>query len=214
MAEFQEFPKMARLSRDMIVTEKLDGTNACVVIERAGDFMPGEFVAQLGEFYVYAQSRTRFITPDDDNFGFAAWVKTNADELAAGLGEGRHFGEWWGRGIQRGYGLAERRFSLFNATRWADGEPQPIPSLDPRAEVKMQQIPPACCHVVPVLLRGEFRTDAIGHCIDLLRERGSYAAPGFMKPEGVVVFHTAAGVGFKKTLDKDEVPKALAGSRA
>lgn len=30
--EFQEFPKMARLSREMIVTEKIDGTNAQVYI--------------------------------------------------------------------------------------------------------------------------------------------------------------------------------------
>lgn len=191
--EFVEFPKMARLSREVIVTEKIDGTNAAVVV---------------ADGVVYAQSRTRIITPEDDNFGFAAWVAEHAEELAAGLGPGRHFGEWWGKGIQRGYGLTERRFSLFNATRWADGEPQPIPSLDPRAPVKMQEKPPACCHVVPVLIRGPFRTDAIDHCLDILRERGSYAAPGFMKPEGVVVFHTAGNVGFKKTLEKDDLPKS------
>ena len=196
MTEFVDFPKMARLSRDVIVTEKIDGTNAQVFVGEDGSVLAG--------------SRTRWITPADDNFGFAAWVAEHAAELAAGLGPGRHFGEWWGRGIQRGYGLQERRFSLFNVSRWADGEPQPIPSLDPRAEVKMQQIPPACCHVVPVLIRGPFCTDAIEHCIDILREHGSYAAPGFMKPEGVVVFHTAGNVGFKKTLDKDELPKTLA----
>lgn len=196
MMDFQEFPKMARLSRDVIVSEKIDGTNAQVFIGEDGSVMAG--------------SRTRWITPGDDNFGFAAWVAEHRDELVAGLGPGRHFGEWWGRGIQRGYGLQERRFSLFNVTRWADGEPQPIPSMDPRAPVKMQKVPPACCHVVPVLIRGQFRTDAIDICLDLLRKRGSYAAPGFMDPEGVVVFHTAGNVGFKKTLMRDEVPKAVA----
>ena len=30
--EFQEFPKMARLAREVIVTEKIDGTNAQVYI--------------------------------------------------------------------------------------------------------------------------------------------------------------------------------------
>ena len=30
-----------------------------------------------------------------------------------------------------------------------------------------------------------------------LRESGSVAAPGFMKPEGVVCFHIAGGFGFK-----------------
>jgi len=196
MMDFQEFPKMARLSRDVIVSEKIDGTNAQVFIGEDGSVMAG--------------SRTRWITPGDDNFGFASWVAEHRDELVAGLGPGRHFGEWWGRGIQRGYGLQERRFSLFNVTRWANGEPQPIPSLDPRATVKMQEVPPACCHVVPVLIRGPFRTDAIDICIDLLRERGSYAEPGFMDPEGVVVFHTAGNVGFKKTLKRDEMPKAVA----
>jgi hypothetical protein len=36
---------------------------------------------------------------------------------------------------------------------------------------------------------------------------GSKAAPGFMKPEGIVVFHVAGNVGFKKTIEKDEEPK-------
>lgn len=212
--EFQEFPKMARLSRDIIVTEKIDGTNAAVVIDHHGpdDTVEPHCVAAVGEYRVYAQSRSRFITPDNDNFSFAAWVSAHADELVAGLGVGRHFGEWWGAGIQRRYGLSEKRFSLFNTIRWAahDEEPQPIPSLDPRAEPKMQQRPPACCGVVPVLIRGPFNTAAVDHCLEILRERGSYAAPGFMNPEGVVVFHTAGQIGFKKTLDKDDLPKSLA----
>jgi hypothetical protein len=29
---FEGFPKMARLSRDIIISEKIDGTNACVYI--------------------------------------------------------------------------------------------------------------------------------------------------------------------------------------
>ena len=197
--EFQEFPKMARLSRDIIVTEKIDGTNAQILIGEDGSIKAG--------------SRTRWITPQDDNFGFAAWVEKNHDELLA-LGPGRHFGEWWGRGIQRGYGLQERKFSLFNAIRWAahDQEPQAIPSLDPRAAPKMQQRPPKCCDVVPVLIQGPFRTDAVDACINLLRERGSYAAPGFMKPEGVIVFHIAGNVGFKKTIEHDGLPKSLVGA--
>jgi len=43
--------------------------------------------------------------------------------------------------------------------------------------------------------------------IELLRGFGSMAAPGFMQPEGVVVFHTATNTLFKKTLDNDEAPK-------
>jgi len=195
MTEFSEFPKMARLHREMIVTEKLDGTNAQVFIDEAGNILAG--------------SRTRWITPADDNFGFAAWVEAHRDELLT-LGPGRHFGEWWGAGIQRRYGLAEKRFSLFNVRRWAlhGTDPQTYPTSDPRV-TRTQDVLPPCCGLVPLLLQGPFSTDAIDRCIDLLCERGSYAAPGFMKPEGVVVFHTAGNVGFKRTIEKDEMPKAL-----
>src|SRR5690606_32927913 len=107
--EFVDFPKMARWSRDVIVTEKIDGTNAQVCIGEDGSIRAG--------------SRTRWITPEADNFGFARWVEENKEELLK-LGPGRHFGEWWGKGIQRGYGVADRRFSLFNALRWnADNLP-------------------------------------------------------------------------------------------
>jgi hypothetical protein len=201
--EFQEFPKMARWSRDVVVTEKIDGTNAAVVVAELDGHADSNALWQADGVAIYAQSRTRFITPTDDNFGFARWIQQNAAELA-GLGPGRHFGEWWGAGIQRRYGLAEKRFSLFNVGRWfnpndCDGE-----------DVAGRVAAPACCHVVPILAKGPNEPGLIQTCIDLLRERGSYAAPGFMKPEGVVLFHLAAGIGFKKTLEKDEVPKTLA----
>jgi len=196
MSDFLEFPKMARLSREIIVTEKLDGTNAQVLITEDGQIMAG--------------SRTRWITPQDDNFGFAAWVQANKNELLK-LGVGRHFGEWWGMGIQRKYGMTERKFSLFNVQRWAKHgtEPKQIPTGDPRI-IKMQDVLPSCCDLVPVLFRGDFDTNKINECLDNLREFGSYASEGFMKPEGVVVFHTAGNVGFKKTLEKDELPKSVA----
>ena len=179
LPEFQGFPKMARLSRDIILTEKIDGTNAQIYITDSGDLFVG--------------SRTRWITPENDNAGFARWVEGNKQELMK-LGPGHHFGEWWGQGIQRTYGLKEKRFSLFNTTRWEDST-----------------IRPACCSVVPELYVGTFTTDAVEGCLDRLREYGSVAAPGFMRPEGIIVFHTAAGIGFKKTLEKDESPKSVVG---
>lgn len=175
MIEFQEFPKMPRLSREIIITEKIDGTNAQIFIGDDGTIMAG--------------SRSRWITPTDDNFGFAAFVAEYADELRE-LGPGRHFGEWWGAGIQRKYGIADKRFSLFNVSRWETDRPR-------------------CCGIVPVLYRGDFTTSAVDDAIADLRKNGSRAAPGFMDPEGVVVFHLAGNVGFKKTLHKDEIPKGL-----
>ena len=177
--EFQDFPKMARLSRECIITEKLDGTNAQIAIGENGEFFVG--------------SRTRWITPEQDNYGFAKWAYEHKSELLL-LGPGRHFGEWWGHGIQRGYGLTEKRFSLFNTSRWA---PENIPT---------------CCHIVPEIWRGEFNTDSIYGALDCLAKNGSLASPGFMKPEGIVVYHVAAGIGFKKTLEKDEQPKSISGA--
>ena len=43
--------------------------------------------------------------------------------------------------------------------------------------------------------------------VDGMATHGSIAAPGFMKPEGVVVFHSASNSMFKKLLEGDELPK-------
>lgn len=175
---FVEFPKMARLTRPVIVTEKIDGTNAQVFIEDDGET-------------IHAGSRNRWLSLADDNFGFARWVEDHREELLT-LGPGRHFGEWWGSGIQRRYGLTgdDKRFSLFNVSRWRDERP-------------------ACCRVVPVLYEGPFDTQQVEAALYDLGCAGSVAAPGFMNPEGVVVFHIAGNVGFKKTLLKDDEPKSV-----
>jgi hypothetical protein len=204
--EFQEFPKIARLSREVIVTEKIDGTNAQVCIVELDGYPVEGCVYQSDGLAIFAGSRTRWITPECDNHGFAKWVKDHAEELMAGLGPGRHFGEWWGAGIQRGYGLpkGEKRFSLFNTIQWclSDQEPQRIETGDPKIE-KYQQRLPAFCSLVPVLGRGLFDTDLISYCLHDLRDNGSKAAPGFMNPEGVVAYHVAGNVAFKKTLGND-----------
>jgi hypothetical protein len=62
--------------------------------------------------------------------------------------------------------------------------------------------------VVPILYRGPFDAIAIMDCLDLLSDVGSQASHGFMKPEGIVIFHTAAGICFKKTLENDSEPKS------
>lgn len=125
MSGFKPFPKIPRLASGYIITEKIDGSNAAVVIEpgrvtdSSNSWCAGVWGAGDAFYKVGAQSRNRFITPSSDNFGFAAWVQRNAETLVDILGAGYHHGEWWGSGIQRGYGLpnGERRFSLFNVTR-------------------------------------------------------------------------------------------------
>lgn len=170
--EFTPFPSLKRLYREIVVTEKLDGTNAQVHITEDGD--------------LFAGSRNRWITPEDDNYGFARWVESNKEELLH-LGPGSHFGEWWGNGIQRGYGLAEKRFSLFNTGRWQEYEG----SFD----------------CVPVLYNGMFSDQAITDVLNVLRLDGSRAAPGFMNPEGIVIYHTHGRQSFKVTLDNSDQHK-------
>lgn len=203
---FQEFASITRLTRNVIVSEKIDGTNAQVFIRQLPDdeVMPTDtpIVAVFGNLLLYAGSRNRWITPEADNFGFARWVKENADTLAA-LGPGAHYGEWWGSGVQRGYGLekGEKRFSLFNVGRWTS-DFNIAGDLDTLRSTRCAEV--LCCHVVPVLLRWTFDTARIDGTLTLLGAHGSYASPGFMNPEGVVVFHTPSQTLFKKTLDKND----------
>jgi len=180
LPEFESFKKIPRLSRVCTVTEKLDGTNGQILITEDG--------------LLYAGSRRRWLlTPEglgEDNHGFGRWVLEHKDELLLGLGIGRHYGEWWGQGIQRKYGLTEKRFSLFNTHMWGD-----------------ETVRPACCSVVPVLYKGMFDQIIIQDCLNGLGKNGSVASPGFMKPEGVVIYHEAAKTYFKKTIEGDEKPK-------
>ncbi len=168
--KFVAMPKIGRFSRGCTITEKIDGTNASIYIGEDGMFLTG--------------SRTRWITPQDDNYGFSRWAHEHKDELMQ-LGPGHHFGEWWGLGIQRGYNQTEKRFSLFNTLRWA-----------------LVDLPPII-GVVPMLYEGLFEERAIQSALTGLKLFGSVAAQGFMKPEGIVIYHHATKQLFKKTLEND-----------
>lgn len=202
MFEFTGFPSIARLRRDCVMSEKIDGTNAAVSIEELDpefDYSQDKFlVAEVKDesqafdtyYGVTVQSRKRLITPQDDNFGFARWVQSNAEGLVKTLGVGLHFGEWWGSGIQRGYGLTkgEKRFSLFNTVRWKDTDFSAVPGLG----------------AVPELFVGEFSTENIDAVKAKLLETGSQASPGFMNPEGIVVYHTASKSLYKVTYGPED----------
>lgn len=206
MIEFQEFPKIPRYRREVALTEKLDGTNAAVVwVPNAGDYEDPNVIATrdlvdqhgaaLGPHHLLAQSRQRFIVPGrmrakSDNYSFAQWCDERVDELTK-LGPGYHYGEFWGYGIQRGYGMAEKHFSLFNVSRWGDGK----------------QERPACCDVVPLI--GYVTPDQINNHLEILRRSGSLAAPGYMRPEGLVVWHSQSKQYYKILLEGDDAPKSL-----
>lgn len=203
--EFKPWPKTPRLNRDMVITEKIDGTNGCVVIKKIDSETPvsGLIVISGGDgiYAVGAQSRNRRLpvgpqSMDDvdwqkrDNAGFGAWVYENAAGLVQVLGEGYHYGEWYGAKIGRKYGLSERRFALFNVGRYGDLDLSPVPNLE----------------TVPVLYTGPFDTYNAMAVYGELMETGSRAVPGFMQPEGIIVYHTASKQVYKVT-DRGDLPK-------
>lgn len=182
--EFIAWPKTPRLFRDIIVTEKIDGTNAAIHITENPE-LPGTYAVQ-------AQSRNRLIYPGADNYGFAAWVSENAAQLIELLGPGVHFGEWWGKGIQRGYNQSGRNFSLFNTDRH-----KTVSTLVGGVIVKP----------VPVLYHGTFSEARIRVALAKLEISGSVASPGFGNPEGVCVWHSQTRQVFKVTLDHNDAGK-------
>jgi hypothetical protein len=222
--KFVEFKKIPRLSRDIIVTEKIDGSNGqiCVfslesikkefaVIEQMYEWIEqfclyihpeNPHVEESDKLYLFAASRNRWLSTgkQNDNHTFAYWVKEHGAELVM-LGEGRHYGEYMGKGIQRGYGLEEKRFYLFNVSKWQNKN---LPLVDEK-----QKYPPSCCEVVPILYEGMFDTNVINVALEDLRVNGSKAVPNFKPAEGICIFHCAAGQYFKKTIVGDDKPKGV-----
>lgn len=222
--KFNEWPKIHRLYRDVTITEKIDGTNACIcilplseILDRGyeqtetyrrpedGAIIGGKMDSDGGPgividgHVVFAQSRKKVISPgkQTDNYGFAGFVRDSYEALYEHLGEGRHFGEWYGQGIQRGYGAQQKMFALFNAERWRTA------------------YLPTYVTTVPVLYEGVYSDTAVRTACTDLRTGYSRAtgATGGAKAEGVVVYFQQANTSFKVLLEDDDVSKFEAGQR-
>lgn len=152
-AEFRGWPKIPRdKGNNVTITEKIDGTNACVIVR--------------DDEVVGMQSRNRLIKPGDDNMGFAFWVHENREALAT-LGDGYHYGEWAGPGIQKNpHMLEEKTFFLFNTFR-------PQESL------------PECVKQVAVLYNGPYSQEARDRAMSDLWAGAS--AAGYI-PEGIIIY--------------------------
>jgi len=153
--EFKAWPKIPRENPFKVtITEKIDGTNACIIIA------DGKIVG--------VQSRKRFITPGDDNYGFAKWVAENSAGIIT-LGDGYHYGEWAGPGIQKNpLCLDQKCFFLFNTFRWNENNPNR----------------PECCDVVPILFEGILQDDTIPTLLEEMKADS-------LAREGVVVYYHA-----------------------
>ena len=173
--EFRSWGKIPRMKEDKIcITEKINGTNSCVVIK--------------DEKIVAVQSRKRFITSESDNFGFAKWVNENEGSLVS-MGDGYHFGEWAGEGIQKNpHKLEGKNFFLFNTKRWNIHNPNT----------------PEVCKVVPVLYDGVWTPIIVQDIMDALKERGTYVSEGVDYAEGVVVYYKALDSYVKDTFENSQ----------
>lgn len=202
--DFEKFGSLTRFSQGWTITEKIDGSNGQIAItpcngraawgDQKNDYA---ILDRVDDHFIYAGSRNRWLTPNkqQDNMGFARWVLENAQELVSKLGVGRHYGEWYGSGIQRTYGLSggDKRFALFNAPRWENNPDKP-----------------ECCEVVKSFVLDEYLDDPYleaGSIMERLKKEGSLQVPGFDNPEGIVMFHRKSGTAFKKTFDYDEFGK-------
>lgn len=197
MGDFKKWSSTPRFHKGLHITEKIDGTNACVIIY---------------DGQVKAQSRKRIITPDNDNYGFAKWVYENAGALTDALGYGYHYGEWYGEGIQKNpLKIEGKRFALFNTWHWARPE-----------NAERLEMVDGLEHV-PVLhderLHGTANWETIPLILQDLMTWGSkvQAAPehvdydeGWLvkpKPEGIIVWHRETQQKYKILLENDAFHK-------
>lgn len=200
MDAFRGYPKIPRLYRPIRISEKLNGTNAavCIATEHPSDsLLPHYTWVEVNgiAMYVWAQSRTRCISPEGDNYGFAVWVAENSQALAESLGPGRWFGEWAGKGIQGPYNsyTSLKTFLLFPQDHL------PNSAYEHHYENYLYSF-------VPILYEGPFSEDIIQECVEILRQEGSYAYPG-AQAEGIVVEFLQPGYKFKVLLKNDEESK-------
>jgi len=168
MVEFKEWPKIPRGGKGnekITITEKIDGSNGCIIIEN------GVIVGVQSRNRMLASLKDGTLTREgDDNFGFAHWVIQNQNELLS-LEDGYHYGEWAGPGIQNNpHKLENKTFFLFNALRWNPNNPNT----------------PAITRTVPVLYQG---LDKQGLIDEVMLALKAGAAEKDYKAEGIVVYY-------------------------
>lgn len=174
--EFKPFSKIAKIDAlSMVITQKIHGSNAQLLV----------FKNSFEELDILVGSRTRWLSPECDNYGFASFIYENKQEFIDKLGEGRYYGEWAGPGINSGEGLTEKTLVLFDHYRFTPERPLP-----PRTKV------------VPVLYKGTIKWDELDICMRDLALVGSKLVPGFIRVEGIVI--DIGGVRYKKVFTPEE----------
>lgn len=189
--KFESFEEIKKLGNAaLFITQKIHGSNAQIFIfpvhkyEHHGENNWVE-TTEILHYDLKCGSRSRWIAPGNDNYGFAEFVYANKQEFIEKLGVGRHYGEWAGPGINSGEGLSEKTFVLFDHWKFPPERALPLRTV-----------------VVPVLYQGPFDLAKVEECMKDLKENGSKLVAGYMRPEGVVV--RVKGERYKVVFDAEE----------
>lgn len=194
MGEFKGWGSTTRENKNKTITEKIDGTNACIVIYNGK---------------VSAQSRKRMITPDDDNFGFAKWVYENAGVLTDTLGYGYHYGEWYGEGIQKNpLGIEGKRFALFHATKYTEGNGYELNKVDGLETVPLLHHGQCSVFTIPEIMQN---LEAYGSKVEGAKVIGQMETfPGIQicaPAEGIIIWNNETKTRTKMLLENDAFHK-------
>jgi len=158
--EFVKWRSIKRPEKNtIIITEKMDGTNGCIIIKDG--------------IIIGVQSRTKLLSIDDDNYGFFAWCAEHAAHIIDVLGDGRHYGEFCGPGINKNrHDLGQRAFFIFNTFVY--------PTIPESAYIKK----------IDLIYTGKYSDLEIRKASFYINLRGMRF--GYC-PEGFVVFYEAFG---------------------
>lgn len=159
-----------------VITEQIGGSRVGVHIARVDSEPPagghGVRVEVDGQWWLLRPiSPIRWLGSERDNFGFAAWVRASAAQLIR-LGQGWHYGVWYGRGIMRSYGLDHRRLALYDVERWTQ-IPERLPD-------RVESVP------IVGRARGPELSSAVDRALRRLERSGSLAVPG-QAAEGIEI---------------------------
>lgn len=188
--DFKGYPKTPRLEQETVtISEKVDGTNGVLYIHKPHlcDVTNGIELSP----YVLAGSRSKWLQDEGkkswDNHGFGAWVAEHASELH-NLPAGFHYGEWYGKGINHGYGMTDRKFMLFNRKRYE----------------RLEDLPK--CVELETIIEDEVPVYELLSVIDRIKNevsvKGSYHVPGQAMVEGLIMRFRLSAKVYKEVWNK------------
>jgi len=178
--KYPSFPSIERIENiRCFINEKIDGTNGMIEITKDA--------LRFG-------SRNTYLSSKEDNHGFYKFCKEYitypvSDIIIRRLYPNnpptypvRIYGEWFGKGIQRTYGLKARYFMPFNPYHADALTYCGVPYIVYPAE----------------LYSGKFSVSQLELCMDDLKLRGSKVIEDYMNPEGVVIYFPKYNFSLKR----------------